>query len=126
MREIKFRVYDPVSEKYMYPNDLTHGDYSIGVISQEVRGKYGEVFPDFIAEQYTGINDQDGKEIYEGDYLEIIITKSVTHKGVVIYDYGAFCLKRKSNLGKDKYDITPLTNYASRCIILKINNDESK
>lgn len=125
MREIKFKVWDTKSEKYMYPNDMKHGDYSIGVLSGEVRGKYGEVFPNFIVKQYTGVSDQNGDEIYEGDEVELLVTKGVVHKGVIVFNRGAFCLKSKADLGKNKYNIIALINYAPNCVITKLKTEKS-
>jgi uncharacterized phage protein (TIGR01671 family) len=120
MREIKFKVWNTETKKYMYPNDPRHGDYSISVLSGKVRGKYGDTFPNFIAKEYTGINDKNEVEIYEGDEVKILITKGVVHKGVVVFEKGAFCLKSKSDLGKDKYNVIPFINYAHSCVITKL------
>ena len=62
-REIKFRVWDTESKCYR------KGDYCLRVQSQLVTGKYGEEFPEFIVEQYTGLKDKNGKEVHEGDII---------------------------------------------------------
>ena len=66
MREIKFRAWDKNIKEY---RDVVFdtADYRFGFIIEHDGTLDSDVF---IWEQYTGLKDKNGKEIYEGDIIE--------------------------------------------------------
>ena len=74
MREIKFRAWSNYEQKYYYNigliNDNIYADLGDNY-GDENWQIIGSVFDDdFIIEQYTGIKDRKGFDIYEGDTIK--------------------------------------------------------
>ena len=66
MREIKFRAWNNITERYYYNVQATH-DSDFGDSFQNILDNY-----ELIVEQYTDMTDADGVDIYEGDIVQPI------------------------------------------------------
>lgn len=98
MREIKFRAWNKNLKKMYKIGQITleKGTWNYEPDNREYIGMSIPYQPSFVLMQYTGLKDKNGKEIYEGDIIEI---KGYSNKGyntglvkeIYVVEFKDFC-----------------------------------
>ena len=83
-REIKFRIWDKSEKEWTMFAPILGRDYNNNIYefvgSKQQRDNY-------IIQQYTGLKDVNGKEIYEGDIVKTVYEGDKSKEvGVVVFD----------------------------------------
>lgn len=68
MREIKFRIWNKATDEYVYTDE----GFQL-IFSNLLKNKLNIISANkyLVIEQYTGLHDKSGKEIYEGDLVKL-------------------------------------------------------
>lgn len=95
MRKLKFRAWDTERSVMAQVNYLGLNDDEVGMEDEECRC-WNAPYP-YVCKlmQYTGLQDKNGVEIYEGDILVLPSSKT---NGVVFYGRGCFQLRSKIDI----------------------------
>ena len=118
MRTIKFRLWD-IKYKYMrLMDDLDLMLNNDGIMERHSRDYIGDEYyttDQYIIEQFTGLLDQNGKEIYEGD-----IIKQDKYFGTIVFWNGCFSCKYKNT--PDDWENSYVPIYGGFCEFEVIGN----
>jgi uncharacterized phage protein (TIGR01671 family) len=130
-RKIKFRVWDSKNKKFIHENDFCiyrgnpveirtqvgDGYCCIDLATTDCgSGEYVEF--DWVVQQYTGIKDSAGNEIYEGDILKYTLGFEETYISIVSFIDNGWQL-----VNTDGILHCPLNYYPEREIIGNINEN---
>jgi len=98
-RQLKFRVWDKLAKVYIYPDKGYQGHYILtlnGLFNNLQNGSGSE---EYEVEQWTGLIDKMGRDIYSGDIVSFEYEEGEKQedvrkdRGEVVFKDGMFCFK---------------------------------
>jgi uncharacterized phage protein (TIGR01671 family) len=103
-RQLKFRVWDKLAERMIYPHNDNQQHFIIDLNGQFHNLQNGSGGDDYVIQQYTGLTDNNDDPIYEGDILKNHYDVGNNIIGQVLYesDHGGYIFQwKRKGRGQD-------------------------
>lgn len=86
----KFRIWDKLAKSYILPDKGYQGHFFLDLNGRFHNFQNGSGGDDYIVQQWTGLTDSHGVEIYEGDILKWPARENFSE---VVFQHGSFHVK---------------------------------